>query len=95
MPCEYCGMYPPYHSSACPRYSGVSPEFGHPIGKCCECGQYIYEDDDYSRDSGYLYCSDCMKQDDDDEDDIEDTIDIVRDLAEEAVDRDIKEREEK
>ncbi len=55
--CEICRMYicPP----ACPSYEGISLVNGRPIGRCDECGEYIYAEDIYFEKGRSLLCELC------------------------------------
>ena len=55
--CKICGSL--FCPPACPSYSGVSAELGKPIAKCCECGDYIYEEDMFYAHGKRFFCADC------------------------------------
>ena len=47
--------------SACPSYRGIDPERGTPVGRCDECGSYLYEDDNVHYLGRLLLCEDCAE----------------------------------
>ena len=57
--CKICQLF--YCPPECPSYVGISPEYGRPIGRCDECGNYIYDGDFYYAEGGVTLCSECAE----------------------------------
>ena len=55
--CDICGrMFCP---PSCPSYDGRDAERGVSLGKCAECGAFLYGDDDFFADGFKLLCFYC------------------------------------
>lgn len=57
--CDICGrmLCPP----SCPSYDGRDSERGMSLGRCAECGAYLYEDSDFFIDRQKLFCKPCRE----------------------------------
>lgn len=45
----------------CPEYEGESAELGAPLGKCEECGAYVYDGELYFAYGRLIWCADCAE----------------------------------
>lgn len=52
--CKY-DVCPP----ACPSYEGLELERGRPIGRCEECGGYVYADEKFFEAGRFILCPEC------------------------------------
>ncbi len=58
--CGFCGQYFCYPS--CPSFTGESAELGRRLFRCADCGESIYEADNYSIYNGRPFCEDCANK---------------------------------